>query len=69
MLFDSSTMQSSMHNINRSEIRTRATEVTGALNQRLRPLGHPAYLYSPCKVGWMQMYYLHCKIYVQSFVQ
>ena len=26
----------------RSEIRTRATEVTGALNQRLRPLGHPA---------------------------
>ena len=24
----------------RSEIRTRATEVTGALNQRLRPLGH-----------------------------
>ena len=27
----------------RSGIRTRATEVTGALNQRLRPLGHPAY--------------------------
>ena len=26
----------------RSEIRTRAIEVTGALNQRLRPLGHPA---------------------------
>ena len=26
----------------RSGIRTRATEVTGALNQRLRPLGHPA---------------------------
>ena len=43
MLFDSSTLQSSMHNIDRSEIRTRATEVTGALNQRLRPLGHPAY--------------------------
>ena len=32
-----------MHNIDRSEIRTRATEVNGALNQRLRPLGHPAY--------------------------
>ena len=31
-------------NIDRSEIRTRATEVTGALNQRLRPLGHPALL-------------------------
>ena len=29
-------------NIDRSGIRTRATEVTGALNQRLRPLGHPA---------------------------
>ena len=27
----------------RSGIRTRATEVTGALNQRLRPLGHPAW--------------------------
>ena len=26
----------------RCEIRTRATEVTGALNQRLRPLGQPA---------------------------
>ena len=25
----------------RCEIRTRATEVTGALNQRLRPLGQP----------------------------
>ena len=29
-------------NTDRSGIRTRATEVTGALNQRLRPLGHPA---------------------------
>ena len=28
----------------RSGIRTRATVVTGALNQRLRPLGHPALL-------------------------
>ena len=33
--------------IDRSGIRTRATEVTGALNQRLRPLGHPALT---CKV-------------------
>ena len=32
-----------MHNIDRSEIRTRATEATGSLNQRLKPLGHPAY--------------------------
>ena len=32
-----------MHNIDMSEIRTRATKVTGALNQRLIPLGHPAY--------------------------
>ena len=31
-VFDSITMQSSMHNIDMSEIRTRATEVTGALN-------------------------------------
>ena len=29
----------------RSEIRTRATEVTGALNQRLRPLGHATYIH------------------------
>ena len=43
MLFDSSTLQSYMHNIDRSEIRTRATELTGALNERLRPFGHPAY--------------------------
>ena len=28
--------------IDRSGIRTHATVVTGALNQRLRPLGHPA---------------------------
>ena len=27
----------------RGGIRTRATEVTGALNQRLRPLGHPSW--------------------------
>ena len=33
-------------NIDRSGIRTRATEVTGALNQRLRPLGHPALIVS-----------------------
>ena len=43
-VFDSITMQSSMHNIDRSEIRTRATEVTGALKQRLGSLGHPAYV-------------------------
>ena len=42
MLVDSSTLQSSMHNSDSSEIRIRATEVTGALNQRLRPLGYPA---------------------------
>ena len=28
-------------------IRTHAPEETGALNQRLRPLGHPAVLISP----------------------
>ena len=33
-------------NIDKSGIRTRATEVTGALNQRLRPLGHPALIVS-----------------------
>ena len=30
----------------RGEIRTRATEVTGALNQRLRPLGHSTMPYN-----------------------
>ena len=28
----------------RSGIRTHATKVTGTLNQRLRPLGHPVFL-------------------------
>ena len=28
------------------EIRTRASEETGALNQRLRPLGHATFVYS-----------------------
>ena len=35
----------------RGEIRTRATEVTGALNQRLRPLGHPTMLTKESLVG------------------
>ena len=34
----------------RGGIRTHATEVTGALNQRLRPLGHPTNLSQPCKI-------------------
>ena len=39
----------------RSEIRTRATEVTGALNQRLRPLGHPAMGRKEALVGVTQI--------------
>ena len=38
-----STFESNWHcNHDRSGIRTHATEVTGTLNQRLRPLGHSA---------------------------
>ena len=43
-----------------SEIRTRATEVTGALNQRLRPLGHPAYQTSLVQFVECELYYIHC---------
>ena len=42
---------SKLTSYDRSEIRTRATEVTGALNQRLRPLGHPALLRSTSQAG------------------
>ena len=38
-------------------IRTHAIEMTGALNQRLRPLGHATNLYSPHIVGIFQLYY------------
>ena len=34
----------------RGGIRTHAIEMTGALNQRLRPLGHPTSWHSTCKV-------------------
>ena len=37
----SSEVETLKENADRSGIRTHATEVTGALNQRLRPLGHP----------------------------
>ena len=47
-----------MKNIDRSGIRTRATEVTGALNQRLRPLGHPA-------IGYLQIIY-EAKLNIQE---
>ena len=74
MLFDSSTMQSSMHNINRSEIRTRATEVTGALNQRLEPLGHPAFYTPPvklveCKCSIFIVRYMCNRLYNRQYFQ
>ena len=64
----------SMHNIDRSEIRTRATEVTGALNQRLRPLGHPSYDTPPvnlveCKWSIFVVRYMCNRLYNRQYFQ